>query len=95
MIELLMQEAPALPTSPVAGSTATIENVAWADAVKGSEGLTIGDWVRLLHTVLRRKARCDAAHEDPTGVNTEDLIREVERDRKTAARLPTRTGAYL
>ncbi len=71
------------------------QDVAWADAVKRSEGLTIGDWVRLLHAVLRRKARCDAAHEDPTGVNTEDLIREVERSKKTAARLPTRTGAYL
>jgi SpoVK/Ycf46/Vps4 family AAA+-type ATPase len=71
------------------------EKVEWAEAVKRDERASIGDWVQLLHAILRRKARCDAADEKPGLVTTADLIDEVERFRRTATRLPVRTGTYL
>jgi hypothetical protein len=52
--------------------------------------------VRVLHAVLRGKARCEAADESPTPVGTEDLLREVERLRQTRGRLPVQgSGIYL
>ena len=55
-----------------------------------------GEWVRVMHAVLRRKARCEAANE-PTGpVSTEDLLHEVDRARQTRGRLPAHGGGiYL
>lgn len=71
------------------------EQVDWAKAVKRDAASSIADWSRLLHAILRRKARCDAADEGPTPVTTEDVLTEIERSLKTQTRLPAKTGTYL
>ena len=62
----------------------------WQRVVGSLQGPTTGEWVRVLHAVLRRKARCEAAGEiEPSGsVATSDLLDEVERLRRTKGRLP-------
>jgi len=56
-----------------------------------------GDWIHLMHGVLRRKARCEAASEQVGPVSTEDLLAEVDRFRRTRKRLPrpASAGTYL
>jgi ATP-dependent 26S proteasome regulatory subunit len=66
----------------------------WLEVVKGQPGLTPGEWVRLLHAVLRRKARCDATGEPVTPVATRDLMDEVERFRRASLRIP-HLGTYV
>jgi transitional endoplasmic reticulum ATPase len=71
-------------------------DVDWGRVVAAYAGLSTGEWVRVLHAVLRGKARCEAADESPTPVGTEDLLREVERLRQTRGRLPVQgSGIYL
>jgi ATP-dependent 26S proteasome regulatory subunit len=72
--------------------------VDWHQVVASYEGPTTGEWVRVLHAVLRRKARCDAAGEVETlgNVATSDLLQEVDRLRRTKGRLPgPASGIYL
>jgi SpoVK/Ycf46/Vps4 family AAA+-type ATPase len=71
------------------------EDVSWGKAVEKDRSSSIGDWVRLLHAVLRRKARCDAANEGAGGITTEDVLEEVDRFKKASRRLPARSGTYL
>ena len=71
------------------------ETVDWKAAVERGGSASIGEWVRLLHAVLRDKARREATGEEPGPITAEDLIAEVERFRKTAARLPASSGSYL
>jgi SpoVK/Ycf46/Vps4 family AAA+-type ATPase len=73
-------------------------DVDWKRVVDSLQGPSTGEWVRMLHAVLRRKARCDAAGEiEPSGsVATSDLLDEVERLRRTKGRLPEpASGIYL
>jgi ATP-dependent 26S proteasome regulatory subunit len=66
------------------------------DAVVRQHGTgSIGDWVRLLHAVLRTKARCEEADGDGALVTTQDLLSEVERFKRVTARLPASLGRYL
>jgi ATP-dependent 26S proteasome regulatory subunit len=68
----------------------------WERVVGSYAGLSTGEWVRVMHAVLRGKARCEAADESPTPVATEDLLREVDRLRQTRGRLPVQGGGiYL
>ncbi len=69
--------------------------VAWADVVKEHREASIGQWVRLLHAVLRRKARCETAEEETDAVVTQDLMREVERLKNVTDQLPPSSGRYL
>lgn len=70
--------------------------VEWERVVGTDAGPSTGEWVRLLHAVLRRKARCEAAHETTGPVTTEDLLHEVDRSRRTRGRLPASGGGiYL
>jgi SpoVK/Ycf46/Vps4 family AAA+-type ATPase len=71
------------------------DQVNWAEAVKRDERAPIGEWIQILHAILRLKARREAADEEPGPVTTADLVAEVERFRRTATRLPVRTGTYL
>ena len=72
------------------------ETVDWERVVGSYAGPSTGEWVRLLHAVLRRKARCEAANETTGPVTTEDLLREVDRLRQTRGRLPIHGGGiYL
>ena len=51
--------------------------------------------MQVLHAVLRRKARCDAAAEKPGEVTTEDVLAEVDRFKRATLRLPASSGRYL
>jgi len=71
------------------------EGVDWIKVAEQNRDASIGNWVRLLHAVLRRKARCEAASEDPGLVTTDDFLSEVERFNKATTRLPASVGRYL
>jgi SpoVK/Ycf46/Vps4 family AAA+-type ATPase len=67
----------------------------WAAVVSDQTEPSTGDWVRIMHAVLRRKARCEATGEAPHAVNTDDLLDEVRRFRQAADRLSLPTGNYV
>jgi len=70
--------------------------VDWHAVVSRYEGPSTGEWIRVLHAALRRKARCEAAGEDEGPVTTADLQSEVERLRATRSHLPEPGGGiYL
>jgi len=54
-----------------------------------------GDWVHILHSVLRRKARCEAAGDPVTPVTTGDFREEAGRFQKASSRLAAPTGTYV
>ena len=58
------------------------EDVDWPRVVGQIREPSLGDWVRILHAVLRRKARCEAAGETVDPVTTRDLRDEVDRFRR-------------
>lgn len=71
------------------------ESVDWEHVVSRYREPAPGDWVRILHAVLRRKARCEAAGEEVDMVRTEDFLVEVERVRHTDTRLLPPGGNYI
>ena len=72
------------------------EHVDWESVVRQLREASTGDWVRLMHGALRRKARCDDATPDTVGpVTTADLVEEVERFKRASGRLPRITGVYV
>jgi len=71
---------------------ALFENVDWQTVVRRNKSEATGDWIRILHHVLRRKARCEAAGETAALVSTHDLEVEVDRARHVSARLTTVGG---
>jgi SpoVK/Ycf46/Vps4 family AAA+-type ATPase len=74
---------------------ALFEPIAWHDVVRGHRDASIGNWVRLLHAVLRRKARCEASELESGRVTTADLIAEVERFKRISTRVVATGGHYL
>jgi hypothetical protein len=56
---------------------------------------SIGEWVGLLHTALRRKARKACSRADVTTVETPDLLAEVEVLRRTMRLRASAGGTYL
>lgn len=71
------------------------EDIDWHGIVSGVQSPAPGDWVHILHAVLRRKARCEAAGEDVTPVTTADFQAEVDRFRRASSRLVTPSGNYV
>jgi SpoVK/Ycf46/Vps4 family AAA+-type ATPase len=69
-------------------------DVDWSGVVRQHSTASIGEWVRLLHAVLRTKARCEEADAATDLVHTNDLVAEVERTKRVSARLPS-PGRYL
>jgi hypothetical protein len=69
----------------------------WTDVVSRYREPSTGDWIHLLHAVLRRKASVECAPVDVPPVETDDLLAEVEVYRRTRKRLPTSapSGTYL
>jgi len=67
----------------------------WQRAIEQNREAPIGSWVQLLHAVLRRKARCEAAAERAGEVTTEDVMGEVDRFKRATLRLPITSGRYL
>ncbi len=64
----------------------------WTAVVGEFRISSTGEWIRIMHAVLRRKARGDATGETVTPVTTQDLIEEVERYRKALTRLAVPGG---
>ena len=71
------------------------DSIDWTDVIKRDETASVGDWVRLVHAVLRRKARCEAGDEEPGGVTTQDLLQETERRERHSRSIPASPGRYL
>ncbi len=72
------------------------EDVGWNTVVDQNRDASIGDWVRLLHAVLRRKARCEAAGEEVTTITTRDLTEETARFKQAQKRIrPAKGGNYV
>jgi len=72
------------------------DGVDWAEVVRQYREPAPGDWIRLMHAALRRKARCEAAGEAVKPATTEDLLEEVDRARRARKRLPVDGGGiYL
>jgi ATP-dependent 26S proteasome regulatory subunit len=71
------------------------EGIDWNRVIEQNRNASIGNWVRMIHAVLRFKARCDTADERPGLVTTVDVLDEVERFKRTATRLPPISGRYL
>jgi len=75
---------------------ALFEGIDWQAVVSKYRDSATGDWIRILHAVLRRKARCEAAGESVTLVTTTDLQHEVDRFRQASVRLAfTEGGNYV
>jgi len=71
------------------------DEVSWHDTVRPYAEHNIAEWVRILHGVLRRKARCEAAGEPTAPVTTEDLLEEASRVQGTKRRLTYGEGTYI
>ncbi len=67
----------------------------WVKVVGSAREPSIGDWIRMLHAVLRRKARLDAAGEPAEPVTNDDFSREVNRLRQAHTRVHLDGGNYL
>ncbi len=61
--------------------------VDWRAVVAQHRDPPTGDWIRILHGVLRRKARHEACGEAATNVGTQDLLDEVTRYRQVTRHL--------
>ncbi|MEE9608892.1 MAG: ATP-binding protein [Myxococcota bacterium] len=72
------------------------ETIDWREVVSHEREPSTGDWIRIMHAVLRRRARCEAAGESSEAVTTQELVEEVRRFRKATDRLrmPT-SGNYV
>ena len=72
------------------------EEIDWTEVVGQTSVASTGDWVRILHAVLRRKARAEVAGDEVPLVTTADLKREVERFMQTHHRIRvTEGGNYV
>ena len=58
------------------------ESVDWKSVVERFREPSTGDWIRIMHGVLRHKARCEASGETTTSVTTQDMFDEVDRFRQ-------------
>jgi len=71
------------------------DTIDWTQVVGQHREPSTGDWIRILHAVLRRKARCEATGEAAKPVTTEDFLEEVRRFMEAANRLKPVTGTYV
>ena len=72
------------------------EDIDWPAVIGQTRSASPGDWVRILHAVLRRKARCESSGEDVGLVTTEELKNEVDRFKQALKKIRTGTvGHYL
>jgi len=66
---------------------ALFEGVDWKAVVERLREPSTGDWIHIMHAVLRRKARCEAAGESAGSVTTQDLLDEVDRFRQASIQI--------
>ena len=72
------------------------DKIDWNSVLGHSRDCSPGDWVRILHAVLRHKASETARGESASKVNTRDLKAEVERFKQAQRRIRTpEAGNYV
>jgi ATP-dependent 26S proteasome regulatory subunit len=72
------------------------DSLDWEEATSGYVPPAPGDWIHILHAVLRRKARHEAAGERVGPVTTQDVGEEADRFKKASSRLALpKSGAYV
>ena len=72
------------------------EAIDWREVVSQERAPSTGDWIRIMHAVLRRRARCEAAGESIGAVTTYEFVEEVRRFRRATDRLQMPTsGNYV
>ena len=73
------------------------DSVDWKRVVEQDREPSTGEWIHIMHSVLRRRARCEAANEATSPVTTEDLLAEVDRHKRANNRLaaPPDGGNYV
>lgn len=67
----------------------------WTRVVGHHREPSTGDWVRIVHAVLRRKARHEAGGDEPPPVTSEEVIAEVQRFVRTSDQLSVPSGNYI
>ena len=72
---------------------ALFDPIEWSEVVGNLREPSIGQWIRLMHGVLRRKARRESTGEAVGPVTAEDLLAEVERFRKAQTHIPRPEGS--
>ena len=72
-------------------------DVDWKDVVSRFRDPSTGDWIQMMHGVLRRKAREQCGDAEVATITTDDLLAEVEVSRRARKRLPRQgpPGTYL
>jgi SpoVK/Ycf46/Vps4 family AAA+-type ATPase len=106
--ERVVEVAPAYPGDIVAAleihaaesekraGHALFDNIDWKSVVEHYRVPATGEWIRVMHAVLRRKARCEAAGESATHVSTQDMLDEVDRFRQANHQIATpQSGNYV
>jgi ATP-dependent 26S proteasome regulatory subunit len=71
------------------------DSIDWTQVVGHHREPSTGDWIRILHAVLRRKARREVTGEAAKPVSTEDFLEEVRSFLEAANRLAPTTGTYV
>jgi len=72
------------------------DSVDWKSVVERFREPSTGDWVRIMHAVLRHKARCEASGETTASVTTRDMLDEVDRFRQASNQIAApRSGNYV
>ena len=71
-------------------------DIDWDAIAAGYHHSAAGDWIHVLHAVLRRKARCEAAGESAGPISTQNMLDEVERFKNANSRLALpKPGTYV
>ncbi len=72
------------------------DSVDWKSVVERFREPSTGDWIRVMHAVLRHKARCEASGETTASVTTQDMFDEVDRFRQASNQIAApRSGNYV
>jgi ATP-dependent 26S proteasome regulatory subunit len=72
------------------------DNIDWESVVERFREPSTGEWVRIMHAVLRRRARCEASGETTTNVTTQDMFDEIDRFRQANNQIATpHSGNYV
>ena len=72
------------------------DSIDWKSVVERYREPSTGDWIRIMHAVLRRKARCEASGESTSNVTTQNMFDEVDRFRQANNQIATpHSGTYV
>jgi ATP-dependent 26S proteasome regulatory subunit len=72
------------------------DSIDWKSVVERLREPSTGEWIRIVHAVLRRKARREASGETTTNVTTQDMLDEVDRFRQANNQIAVpQSGNYV